>query len=490
MAVDCISISNLPSVLSNNETESTCRGKTVSIQTNDDDANIKKNITQSSWIVIYVLSILGGSSIILSTFLLIPRHNSVIYQEYWYESNFIAAVALMLSIATNCIESNICLKLTVSTAIKFFVKLYLWTLIGWLTSYCLLYMFWVHHLGFNHPIPLLGLNMLLIWIWSIIGIWVVFPFHAGEEKEMRRTLIYYTHFLIGGFLLDIIGNDGLAFIYVSLPPNFEWLIAFIIPTIREIHYLAFVALVKRINGSIDKSITVYVTIGVYSKYGMFVALRLPDTSNLTMGSILAVELLLHLYSCNQIIKAQKRVGPLALNDGRMNMQYQNMIAKLIASEIIEALCPAQYALGLIMAYYGPNGYLLGNILNDWWHYVKIDDISNVLKTLLLLFLIDVANVLTSAAFFQICGNVYFNKEISKVLNANWLHFFVLLCNISYILFALNDINMGMDFTGSFNWTSREGRFQIICSSNDLTILQKAAILENATYCTMYKEELM
>ena len=162
------------------------------------------------------------------------------------------------------------------------------------------------------------------------------------------------------------------------------------------------------------------------------------------------------------------------------MKYQNMIAKLIASEIIESLCPAQYALGLIMAYYGPNGYLLGNILNDWWHYVKIDDISNVLETLLLLSLIDVANVLTSAAFFQISSNVYFNKEVSKVLKANWLHFFVLLCNISYTLFALNDINLGMDFTGSFNWTTTEGRFEIICSANELSSLQKAAIMENAT----------
>ena len=213
---------------------------------------------------------------------------------------------------------------------------------------------------------------------------------------------------------------------------------------------------------------------------MFVALRLPDTSNLTMGSILAVELLIHLYSCYQIIKAQKQVAPWDLNDGGMNIQYQNMIAKLIASEIIEALCPAQYALGLIMAYYGPNGYLIGNILNDWWHYAKIHDMSNVLKTSLMLFLIDVANLLISAAFFQISSNVYFIKEVSKVLEANWLHFFVLLCGISYQLFALNDINLGMDFTGSFNWTTREGRFRIICSANELSSLQKAAIMENAT----------
>ena len=171
---------------------------------------------------------------------------------------------------------------------------------------------------------------------------------------------------------------------------------------------------------------------------------------------------------------------MGLTDGRMNIQYQNMIAKLIASEITEALCPAQYAIGLIMAYYGPNGYLLGNILNDWWHYAKIDGISNVLKTLLLLFLIDVANFLISAAFFKISSHVYFNKEVSKVLKANWLHFLVLLCCISYNLFALNDINLGMDFTGSFNWTTREGRFRIICSANELTILQKAAFYENAT----------
>ena len=86
------------------------------------DATIKNNFAESCWIVIYTLSLLGGSSLVLSSFLLIPRHNSVIYQEYWYESNFIAVVVLIMSIATNCIESNIYLKLTVSTAIKFFCE--------------------------------------------------------------------------------------------------------------------------------------------------------------------------------------------------------------------------------------------------------------------------------------------------------------------------------------------------------------------------------
>ena len=52
--------------------------------------------------------------------------------------------------------------------------------------------------------------------------------------------------------------------------------------------------------------------------------------------------------------------------------------KLVLAEIVEGLVPLAYAIGFAMAYYGPNGHLVGNVLTDMWAYEKVEDVGKLL----------------------------------------------------------------------------------------------------------------
>ena len=52
--------------------------------------------------------------------------------------------------------------------------------------------------------------------------------------------------------------------------------------------------------------------------------------------------------------------------------------KSILAEHVEGLVPLAYAIGLAMAYFGPNVYLLGNVFRDIWAYEKVKDVKYLL----------------------------------------------------------------------------------------------------------------
>ena len=59
---------------------------------------------------------------------------------------------------------------------------------------------------------------------------------------------------------------------------------------------------------------------------------------------------------------------------------------------------------LIGASYGPNSGLIGNIGNAYWHYEKLEDITETLKNMMYLFLVDFSSTIVSAIILWLsCG---------------------------------------------------------------------------------------
>ena len=50
-----------------------------------------------------------------------------------------------------------------------------------------------------------------------------------------------------------------------------------------------------------------------------------------------------------------------------------MVIKLALAEIIEGVTPIYYAIWFAMAYYGPNGTIIGNVKSNLLGYSQVDD---------------------------------------------------------------------------------------------------------------------
>ena len=64
------------------------------------------------------------------------------------------------------------------------------------------------------------------------------------------------------------------------------------------------------------------------------------------------------------------------------------VATLALTEIMEVLIPLIYGINFVIAYYGPNSMILGNIGNSYWQYHAVEDITNTLSSVSLMFLVD------------------------------------------------------------------------------------------------------
>ena len=153
-----------------------------------------------------------------------------------------------------------------------------------------------------------------------------------------------------------------------------------------------------------------------------------------------------------------------------------MIQKLALAELTEAFTPIVFAIGFSMAYYGPNSTILGNVKNDYWDYQKVENVGHLFRMMLLLFGMDTFCLTINALILWRWTNVSLNQELGKTVKKFWLFMAINFAISMCFNYGLNDINCGMDSTGQWLWITKEGRFQFINDSTDISEEEKAIIL--------------
>ena len=198
---------------------------------------------------------------------------------------------------------------------------------------------------------------------------------------------------------------------------------------------------------------------------------------LTVISIIVVDFLTHLRMTHQIVKLKNK--PMDEDTFLTENIKRRAIHKLILAELVEGLVPLAYAIGFAMAYFGPNGYLLGNVLSDIWAYEKVEDVSALFNIQFLLFGVDCIGVILNTIILSKFGNVDLIQEFCNIIKACWKILAILLANSITIYFGLNDINAALDMTMEFEWITDEGRSMFIANASDLSDCEKSVLLGNS-----------
>ena len=215
-------------------------------------------------------------------------------------------------------------------------------------------------------------------------------------------------------------------------------------------------------------------------FTVFVTTRLSSLNESTVYSILAIEFVIHLKELYDIVKAHRKIqtgSSYAENQNTYSSQRVK-VEMLILSEYIEGISPLAYAIGFAMAYYGCNATLIKNVRNGYFGGEIIENIDRFYTVMFQMFSIDVvAMILSSIVLYYYC-KVNFVKEFCSIMKKNWIILIVKLPILTQH-FGHNDINIGLDYTMKFLWISVEGRNQLISNDSNLS-MQEKAILINGT----------
>ena len=390
----------------------------------DNTENNNASMSTSFWHAhMYNVMIVTSCVLFSCPILLYPQHNSILYQEYWYEPILSGSASFILTLS---LDTLIAIKYYIKDESMVnsivFIKLYIATVSAWSLTCSLAYLFWTVGLGFNHPMPLtLSLGYIQ---YATQYITLNFLFYKKESlsENMKQRLRSFTMSRIWALFIDL-QYKGLDFVFTFLTPNssYQWILAFVIPLMREFNFQILYRIMYESLEVEDEMIRIILIIGINSYNSLYVAIKLGQTATqMTSIFILSIDFLLNIQAGFKIINLHRSTRALDIPRITRDLKERDYhLSKLILIELMEVLVPFAYVITVLLAYYGPNAEILGNIRNDYWQYKSIDDIWKVVLVVLAMFIIDGSSaILVGCMLWKVCS-IHFLRETCKLIGSSW-----------------------------------------------------------------------
>ena len=431
------------------------------------DIQTNISINSSYWYCLYAFLMLAVSLLNTMIWTLIPRQNSILNPSYWYETLVIYSIAISprnaavtvveLSVFTNFKE-----LLTFTTCMKAYIGWILPTVISYISSYLI----WTVYLGGFHPMPFIGLTGYISDFIMLMFFKNLFPAHVRDKKDFKdqaKWYVVYRGWLAVGLTLQL---NVLTIASKVIPSTIQFFLAALIPLLRTGNSLIVSRIAKKFPGTDQKMTDVMVTSNVMVSFAYFVATRLPSLNQETVYSIVAVESILHLKHCLQIILLNRKMGTKIANmkNNSLSQKKEELAQGLVINEFIEAIVPLNYGLAFATAFYGANGDIMRNVRNSYFGGEEMKEIDNFFYLMALMFSVDMlATIVTCIVLYLFCRINLF-QEFCNAMKKYWM---ILMIRIPLIVanFAYNDVNAAMDFTFKFTWTAADGRNSLTNATN-------------------------
>ena len=377
----------------------------------------------SYWNGLYVLIVLGLSVTYLFLIILVPLHNHFDCSIHWYElvmdaiRNSLVIVFLLVPIVI--LDCYHYFKIGSMVSIICFLRLSTPVTMVHVTIHVMLSLIWNIGLGYNLPVPFNGFLVCLTSGVFILSLWSEFPYRLRKNPVYRRRFRFY----IFGFvllLLAIFQYDFLSIMIPMLPPYMHWILAILLPMLRDINKGIF-------DKCLDQSMPYnrpVVKLGfltfIRSLNTIYVAIILANVNERTLYSITGIEFVLQFHSCYKIIKLQRKIMADNFQSDEMTEKVKANVTDLVLGETIDVLASLAYSITLAVAYHGPNATILGNIKNSFWTYEEIWDIYKSLELVFWIALIDFGIAVFCGILLWIFCRINLFREFCRMMKTNWL----------------------------------------------------------------------
>jgi hypothetical protein len=350
---------------------------------------------------------------LLAIQLLVPKHNVITFPEYWYElpisfiiENFFGKSLLVV------FSSSILFNTSYTLSWKAFWYIFVCISLSYMCPYVLINVIWIYGGKYSPPVPFVGyICGVFGYLGSCVSLYTVFPlsWHKDEKTKKRLKALLTLVMLFG---LTSVEYLIISFILSAIPRTYQWILAIFFPltkhaTEKVVLNVAYVA-----SGRKDDSTKFVASCIVVTGYKIFLVLSVKSSSSdATNYTILISEFLINMYLCLKII--------LLHHKGKESKLGKEILNKLVLKETIEFMVPLTYIGTFLMAYYGPNGSLIGSIRNSFWHYKEVTDVEKLIWHTSLFCIIDgLSAIIASILLWTVC-KIDFYLEYCKMINKFW-----------------------------------------------------------------------
>ena len=403
-----------------------------------------------------------GAILSTSIYTLIPLHNVVEKPQYWYEG-----ILLLLFVFCPIYSLNGLYRFSISVNIKFirtyrhFWALYIMVAFTGSIGYAIIYIIWIYSFKFEHPVPLIGL---LIYINSIITfhvtIWYLFPSEWRQKPWFRKRLKFAILTQIYCNLLPV-QYGMIQNIFIAFSGDYQWVVAIFLPLVREFHVWAVTKLACKASDGNETCQAIVCTQDVLAVHLVSVSYTVSSVADFTTSAlIIGGDFLINVLICLKIIHLNYKEGI-----GISKQKQVELLQVLVLSEMVEVMVPLCYMICFIMGYYGPNAEVIGNILNSYWEFSAVEDVTHEMTYLCIFLIVDWSSLAICTLLLRdFCGISLYKGFVTLQNEFGWL-FSVSLAVYLNGFFIMNLVSSANDGTFRFDWIDGEYNYTEAISSD-------------------------
>ena len=380
---------------------------------------------------IFGLLILALCILFASPVILIPQHDGILYPDYWYEIMICANLTFCLNWTIGIsIDVDVMLNLSTEISKWSYVRMFFVSSVFFDIIYSIAYVIWTRGLDYNYPIPFGILAIYVTATMSFATMWYIFPIDLRQNQCVRTRIKAFCLLYLYATALDFQFNL-LRKLFLIIPYHLQWILAFMLPILRYINEKGFRMMQRRAAGSENLKLKAYACITINIYYSLFIAILMGSSATPTTSfCILLLDFVLNLVGCIKIIRISRKISQEDAISNGMQDKKNEEVTLLALTELTEILVPLSYITTFLIAFYGPNSYILGGIRNSYWTFIAVKDVYDVLSGTSLMFLFDCCFGLISGLMLVKFAKLNMLKEYGKLLNEYWLLITIRLANVT------------------------------------------------------------
>ena len=263
-----------------------------------------------------------------------------------------------------------------------------------LLLYITTYLIWVIALEHCHPMPFVGLfcyltQYLIFWP---ISFWFLFPYNMRiQGSSSRNKILWFICLMMLRCLLATSYTKVTILFLVEqeyMQPNglLAGILGVCLPLAKKFNLWWHMKISLKVFGTENEFVEFGSIIVVGYLHSFSLALLLGSSkitgSNYTNYIIMFSDSIFNTWTLINILKLHTK------QSGAENSAKLKALKCLALKEFLEMLVPCVYCISFVIAYYGPNAGIIGNVKNDYWQFEKVEDLVKKFENILILLIIE------------------------------------------------------------------------------------------------------
>ena len=330
-----------------------------------------------------------------------PQSHIFLVPKAWHEFMTTAAIGFIGLFAGSLIlNCEAWMNIKEIKTWKNFWFLYLVCAIAWILSSVGYYQIYAVMLGLSPPMPLnIHVCGILTLVAAMSFLWFIIPASVrhADETFWKRYCFYILAqiFRYVAVLEYFVCTWG----FVNLYTEYQWIVAIVLPIIREVNAWVLAELCYRSAGTRSIKVKITATHEMACRHAVFLSVALSLLATVQTAFIcMALDFVVNLLICLKIIWRSNK------KNETIDVENDDDLQELALNEKTVYIIPFAYFICFLVAWFGPNTWIIGNVGNTSWHYGKVEELSQPILIMLAMFTVDLVGIVLWAFLLK-----YFTK---------------------------------------------------------------------------------